>query len=204
MIGGLSDDVSLPSLKDPARGSDRAQGGVPREDVFPLSIADAENLLAPANDQTMGDKSSGSALDLNGQNAALLNLMSSLCQKIEDLGTGIELGNSTIIQALVETKTTPLAKPSALRAASFTTDDERAAISSTARKHAKAARSEGSSKDKDEGVLANEKSDGDGGWPCNNPDWGPYDPTKKPRAKKSSRKQSSSRVRLYAIAKGKG
>jgi len=204
MIGGLSDDVSLPSLKDPSRGSDRDQGGVQRADGFPLSISDAEDLLAPASDQTVGNKNSGSVLDLSGQNTALLKLMSSLCQKIEDLGTGIEKGNSTIIQALGESKTTPPTKPSALRAASFNNDDERAAIASTARKHATAARIEGTRKDKEEEELANDRSDDDDGWPYNDPDWGPYDPTKKPRTKKSSRKKFSSRSRLYAIAKGKG
>ena len=209
MIGGLMDDVSPSSLKDPDRSSNRGQEGTASDVVSPFSIADAEDLLAPANDQTVGDKSSGGALD-----TALLKLMSSLCQKIKDLGSGIEEGNTTIIRALRQNKTTPPVKSSALRPSSFdaTTVDERAAVSSTARRHAKAARSEaprGSEGEEDiREVRRDEGDDGVGvdndGWPCNDPDWGPYEPTKKSRTKKTSRKKSSSRTRLYAIAKGRG
>ena len=139
------------------------------------------------------------------QNAMLLKLMSSLCLKIEDLGSGIEKGNATIIKALGMTTTTVRSKPSALRPSSYAASiaDERTAATSTAN-YATSVREgdtqlEGGKEDtKDEQGKQEEEDDG---WPCSDPDWGPYDPSRK--SSKGQRK-SSSRTRLYAIAKGRG
>ena len=114
--------------------------------MFPLSVSDAEDLMTPAIDQTVEDIHSGDpGTNLKqDSNAILLKLMSSLCQKIERLDSGIERGNTAIIQALQTTKTRPPSKPGILRPPSFdaTTVDEDTTVSSVARNHARATRNE--------------------------------------------------------------
>ena len=208
LIGGLLDDVSPPQsvIPNQERASDRTQGRS-TSDVSPFSISEADKLISPAIDQTVeGQNSGGMGGDpKHDQNAILLKLMSSLCQKIEDLGSGIEKGNTTILQALQGTETEPRAKPSALRSSSHSTAaiDERTAVSSTAQKYARAVRKGETQLDEGEEENNDETEEEDDGWPCDDPEWGPYDPTR--RSSKGNRKSSSSqRTRLYAIAKGKG
>ena len=140
-IGELSSDMAQkePGFSSETRASTRPQVTDPdalTRDVSPFTIPEAERLLTPELDQIVEDRNVGSNLG-NNQNAMLLTLMSSLCDKIEKLDSGIAEGNTSIIRELSKARA-----PSILHRASFasnTATGDGSPVSSVARRHAQAA-----------------------------------------------------------------
>lgn len=137
-MGKLPSDVAQkePGFASEARASSHPQvtdQDVSSSDVSPFTIPKDEKLLTPELDQTLEDRNleRNSGID---QNAMLLKLMSSLCDKIEKLDSGIAEGNTSIICELSKYK-----NPSILHRPSFShqsTTEEEPPVSSVAQKHA--------------------------------------------------------------------
>ena len=210
--GTQTTPATIEKLAAETRESDRAQAatiGKLSADMCSFSIPDTENLFATAeidpevegpNPTNFGTK----------QNTILLRLMSSLCDKIDKLDSGIENGNTAIIQALTTARPP---SQSILHPPSFTTTmTEEEAISSMARKHA--AHSERTApRNTDEEyeesrytkeVYEDKEVYGEEYGREEESDWSETPTVKKTRKKAAKVSKSSSRPRLYAIAWGRG